>query len=43
VPKLGSAAGHVKERMKNAIIDNLDYAFTNGIDKDEITNWKWPY
>ncbi len=43
VPKLGSAAGHVKERMKNAIIDHLDYAFTNGIDKDEITNWKWPY
>lgn len=43
VPKLGSAAGHVKERMKNAIIDNLDYAFTHGIDKDEITNWKWPY
>ncbi|MFM2380227.1 MAG: hypothetical protein RLZZ143_2808 [Cyanobacteriota bacterium] len=42
VPKLGSAAGHVKERMKNAIIDNLDYAFTNGIDKYEITNWKWP-
>lgn len=43
VPKLGSAAAHAKERMKNAIIDNLDYAFTHGIDKDEIVHWKWPY
>ncbi|PSF36252.1 phosphoketolase [Aphanothece hegewaldii CCALA 016] len=43
VPKLGSAAAHAKERMKNAIIENLDYAFTNGIDKEEIVNWKWPY
>jgi xylulose-5-phosphate/fructose-6-phosphate phosphoketolase len=43
VPKLGSAAAHAKERMKNAIIENLDYAFTNGIDKDEIVHWKWPY
>jgi xylulose-5-phosphate/fructose-6-phosphate phosphoketolase len=43
VPKLGSAAAHAKERMKNAIIDNLDYAFTHGIDKEEIVNWKWPY
>ncbi|MEL7039037.1 MAG: phosphoketolase, partial [Cyanobacteria bacterium J06592_8] len=43
VPKLGSAAAHVKERMKNAIIENLNYAFENGKDKDEINNWKWPY
>lgn len=43
VPKLGSAAAHAKERMKNAIIENLDYAFTNGMDKDEIVHWKWPY
>ncbi len=43
VPKLGSNAAYVKERMKNAIIDNLDYAHTHGIDKPEITNWSWPY
>ncbi|MBR8830919.1 MAG: Xylulose-5-phosphate phosphoketolase [Chroococcopsis gigantea SAG 12.99] len=43
VPKLGSAGAHVKERMKNAIIDNLNYAHENGLDKDEITGWKWPY
>ncbi|MDJ0714009.1 MAG: phosphoketolase family protein [Prochloraceae cyanobacterium] len=43
VPKLGSAAAYVKERMKNEIIENLHYAYEQGIDKPEITGWKWPY
>ncbi len=43
VPKLRSRAAYVKEKMKNEIIDNLNYAHTEGIDKPEITNWKWPY
>ncbi len=43
VPKLQSRAAYVKERMKNAIIENLNYAREHGIDKDEISNWKWPY
>jgi xylulose-5-phosphate/fructose-6-phosphate phosphoketolase len=43
VPKLQSRAAYVKERMKNAIIENLNYAREHGIDRDEITNWKWPY
>ncbi len=42
VPKLGSAAAHVKERMKNNIIECLAYAHEYGKDKDEHTNWKWP-
>ncbi|NJK99069.1 MAG: phosphoketolase family protein [Spirulinaceae cyanobacterium SM2_1_0] len=43
VPKLGSAAAHAKERMKNQILSNLHYSHEHGIDKDEITDWKWPY
>ncbi|NEP59871.1 MAG: phosphoketolase family protein [Symploca sp. SIO2G7] len=43
VPKLGSAAAHVKERMKNKIIKCLAYAHKHGKDNDEITHWKWPY
>lgn len=43
VPKLGSAAAHIKERMKNAIIENLDYAHRYGIDKSEMVNWKWKF
>ena len=43
VPQLGSHAAYVKERMKNEIIDNLHYAYSQGIDKPEIREWKWPY
>jgi xylulose-5-phosphate/fructose-6-phosphate phosphoketolase len=43
VPKLGSAAAHVKEKMKNAIIKYLTYSHEHGTDPDEITHWKWPY
>ncbi len=41
VPKLGSRAAYVKERMKDAIIENLNYAVEYGKDKDEIVNWQW--
>jgi xylulose-5-phosphate/fructose-6-phosphate phosphoketolase len=43
VPKLGSAAAHVKEKMKNAIIKYLTYSHEVGTDPEEITGWKWPY
>ena len=43
VPKLQTKAAHLKEKMKNAIIDNLSYARTHGIDRPELANWVWPY
>ncbi|MEO0409599.1 MAG: phosphoketolase, partial [Cyanobacteria bacterium P01_A01_bin.135] len=43
VPKLGSAAAYVKERMKHKIIDCLAHAHSEGMDPDEVTQWKWPY
>jgi xylulose-5-phosphate/fructose-6-phosphate phosphoketolase len=43
VPKLRSAAAHLKERMKDAIIDNLNYAHEHGTDREEVSNWVWPY
>jgi xylulose-5-phosphate/fructose-6-phosphate phosphoketolase len=42
VPKLQVVGGHVKEFMKSQIIENSRYAREEGIDKIEITNWKWP-
>ena len=42
VPRLRSRAGHLKEEMKNAIIDNMRYAHENGADRPEITSWTWP-
>jgi xylulose-5-phosphate/fructose-6-phosphate phosphoketolase len=43
VPKLRVAGAHVKDWLKNQIIDNTNHAHEYGIDKPEFTNWKWPY
>ncbi len=43
VPKLQVAGAHVKEWLKNQIIENTNYAFEYGIDKPEIVNWTWPF
>ena len=42
VPKLCTRAGHLKEEMKHAIIDNVRYAHEQGADRPEITDWTWP-
>ncbi len=42
VPSLQARGAHLKDRMKNAIIDELAYADTNGIDRREINEWTWP-
>jgi len=43
VPQCRTKAAHLKEEMKNAIIDNLRYAHENGTDRQDIVNWTWPY
>jgi xylulose-5-phosphate/fructose-6-phosphate phosphoketolase len=43
VPTLQASGAHVKEWLKDQIVDHLDYATENGIDRPEITNWRWPY
>jgi xylulose-5-phosphate/fructose-6-phosphate phosphoketolase len=41
VPRLGSRAAHVKERMKEAILGHRRYAHDHGTDAPEITGWRW--
>jgi xylulose-5-phosphate/fructose-6-phosphate phosphoketolase len=41
VPKLNVIGAHVKEKMKDQIIENLAFASNEGFDKSEITDWKW--
>jgi xylulose-5-phosphate/fructose-6-phosphate phosphoketolase len=36
-------AAHLKDEMRDAIIDNLRYAHEHGTDREEITSWVWPY
>ncbi|HEY4805723.1 MAG TPA: phosphoketolase family protein [Paraburkholderia sp.] len=42
VPRLQGRTAHLREDMRNAIISNLNYAHTHGIDRAEITDWVWP-
>ena len=42
VPRLQATAAHTKEWLKDQIIDSINYAHENGIDREEITRWKWP-
>ena len=43
VPKLCATAAHLKEEMKNAIIENIHYAHEHGTDRPEIAGWTWPH
>jgi len=42
VPKLRVSGAHVKDHMKNQIIENMNYAQEYGVDKPEFVHWKWP-
>jgi xylulose-5-phosphate/fructose-6-phosphate phosphoketolase len=41
VPRLGSRAAHVKERMKESILAHRAYAHEHGIDAPQLTEWRW--
>jgi xylulose-5-phosphate/fructose-6-phosphate phosphoketolase len=42
VPGLQVTGAHVKEWLKEQIIEHLAYAHRHGIDKPDARNWKWP-
>ena len=42
VPRARSVGAHVKDWLKGQIIASINYAHAEGIDKEEIRNWKWP-
>jgi xylulose-5-phosphate/fructose-6-phosphate phosphoketolase len=42
VPRLQMIGAHVKEWLKDQIIDHINYAHENGTDREEIIKWRWP-
>lgn len=42
VPRLRGHGVHLKEWLKRQIIESINYAYAEGIDKPEITGWTWP-
>lgn len=43
VSSIGSKGAYLRERMRNEIFENVQYAHAYGIDKEEIRNWIWPF
>jgi xylulose-5-phosphate/fructose-6-phosphate phosphoketolase len=42
VPSLKVRGSHARETLMNQQLDCRHYAYEEGIDPPEITNWKWP-
>jgi xylulose-5-phosphate/fructose-6-phosphate phosphoketolase len=43
LPNLHNKGGVIREKLLNLQIRARNDAFENGIDPEEITDWKWPY
>ena len=43
VPRLRHTAAHLKEEMRDAIVQNMAYAHEHGTDRKEIAEWVWPH
>jgi xylulose-5-phosphate/fructose-6-phosphate phosphoketolase len=42
VPSLQVRGAHARERLLNRQIDCRNYAYAEGIDMPEATDWRWP-
>jgi xylulose-5-phosphate/fructose-6-phosphate phosphoketolase len=42
VPRFQNASGHVKQMLRNKLIDHKLYISRYGDDMPEIKDWKWP-
>ena len=42
VPRMRDSAAHLKDWLKGQIIEAINYAYTEGLDKPEVRNWRWP-
>jgi xylulose-5-phosphate/fructose-6-phosphate phosphoketolase len=42
VPKLGAAAAHPKQTIRDKLIEHKHYIVRHGIDMPEVRDWRWP-
>jgi xylulose-5-phosphate/fructose-6-phosphate phosphoketolase len=42
-PGLGSRAAHLRQHLRDKLIEHRSYVAQHGEDMPEIQNWSWPY
>ena len=42
VPRLKSAAAHLKQRVRDKLVEHRQYIVAHGVDLPEVTDWSWP-
>jgi xylulose-5-phosphate/fructose-6-phosphate phosphoketolase len=43
VPQLGAKVAHVKQEMRDKLLEHKQYIRQHGDDMPEVRDWKWPY
>ena len=43
VPGLGSKVAHIKQAMRDKLVEHKQYICEHGDDMPEVRDWKWPY
>jgi len=43
IPRLRNSAAGVRDELANQRIACEQYAYQHGIDRPDITGWKWPF
>jgi xylulose-5-phosphate/fructose-6-phosphate phosphoketolase len=43
IPRLRVSAAGIRDQLANERIACQQYAFQSGIDRPDITGWKWPF
>jgi xylulose-5-phosphate/fructose-6-phosphate phosphoketolase len=43
IPRLRVSAAGIRDELANERIACQQYAFQHGIDRPDITSWKWPF
>src|SRR5262249_57334548 len=41
VPGLGAQTGHLRQRLRDKLVEHREYVTRHGDDMPEIKNWKW--
>jgi xylulose-5-phosphate/fructose-6-phosphate phosphoketolase len=41
VPKLGYHAAHIKQMIRDRLIEHREYITTHGDDLPEVRDWRW--